>query len=78
MKGIKAPFAAFLERARKGQGGDMFFWFMILIVGAITVVIIALFVSRVSTSLDKPAGESLIQNTMPLFFWVFFKLGKQR
>jgi hypothetical protein len=78
MKGLKAPITSFLERMEKGQTGDMFFWFMVMIVGALTVVIIALFVSRVSQSLDKPAGESIIQNAMPLFFWVFFKLGKQR
>ncbi|MFH1236823.1 MAG: hypothetical protein V1648_00245 [Candidatus Aenigmatarchaeota archaeon] len=75
---MKALISTVLERMKKGQSGDMFFWFMVMIVGALTVVIIALFVSRVSQSLDKPAGESIIQNAMPLFFWVFFKLGKQR
>ena len=66
-----------MRSMKKGITGDMLFWFMVLLIGAITVIVITMFVANASQSFDQPPGQNpLVQSS--LFFWMIFKLRKPK
>lgn len=55
-----------LVRKKKGITGDMMMWFLITIGAVIATIIISLFITRSTSSMDQGPGSNPFFNLLPL------------